>query len=101
MADHIKDLTMTSSRYRLSTSDLTLPVLLLTLSLIPTLGGVMRLISVAGDTAVTPDNARFLAAPGAVVIHASCASVYALVGAFQFSRGFRLRFAAWHRRAGK
>jgi hypothetical protein len=87
--------------YRLTKADFELPALLLTLSVVPTLGGVVRLMSVASDTAITPDNARFLHAPTAVIIHAISATLYCLLGAFQFSRGFRLRWPAWHRSAGK
>jgi hypothetical protein len=77
------------------------PGLLLALSAIPTLGGVVRLMSVASDSVVTPENARFLLAPVPVVIHALSATFYSILGAFQFTRGIRLRWPAWHRRAGK
>lgn len=87
--------------YRLTIKDFVVPGLLLALSLIPTFGGVVRLMSVTGDAAVTPDNARFLQAPTAVVVHAVSATLYALLGAFQFGRGFRARWPAWHRSAGK
>jgi uncharacterized membrane protein len=86
---------------RFSKLDYVVPTLLLGLSIIPTIGGIARLMSVAGDTAVTADNARFLQAPTAVVIHALSATLFSLLGAFQFTRGFRLRWPAWHRRAGK
>lgn len=81
--------------------DFVVPGMLLALSMIPTIGGVARLLSVAGDTALTADNARFLQAPVPVVIHAVSATVYSLLGAFQFGRGFRVRWPAWHRRAGR
>lgn len=87
--------------YRFSKVDYVVPALLLGLSIIPMFGGIVRLMSVTGDTAVTSDNARFLQAPTAVVIHALSAMLYCLLGAFQFTRGFRLRWPTWHRRAGK
>jgi uncharacterized membrane protein len=74
---------------------------LIALSVIPALGGAARLMSVATDTVVTEDNARFLQAPTAVVVHALSATLYSLLGAFQFTRGYRARWPAWHRRAGK
>ena len=46
------------------------------------------------------DDARFFAAPAPVVIHVVAATIYALLGAFQFSTGIRLRWLRWHRRAG-
>lgn len=86
---------------RVSKVDYMVLALLLGLSMIPTFGGIVRLTSVAGDTAVTAENARFLQAPTPVVIHALSATLYCLLGAFQFAPGFRLRWPAWHRRAGK
>lgn len=86
--------------HRLTKLDYLVPALLLGLSMIPTFGGVVRLMSVAGDTAVTAENARFLQAPEAVVIHALSATLYCVLGAFQFTRGFRVRWPRWHRRAG-
>jgi len=35
-----------------------------------------------------------------VVIHVIAATIYALLGSFQFSTGVRLRWPTWHRRAG-
>jgi hypothetical protein len=86
---------------KLTRADFKVPAWLIALSVVPTLGGVVRLISVSGHTKVTPDNARFLHAPTAVVIHVICATLYCLIGAFQFSPGFRLRWPSWHRRAGR
>ena len=85
----------------LTTADFKIPALLILLSLVPTLGAVARLMSVANDTKVTVDNARFLAAPTPVVIHVICATLYCLLGAFQFSKGFRVRWPGLHRRAGR
>jgi uncharacterized membrane protein len=49
---------------------------------------------------VTPDDARFFAAPVPIVVHIAGASVYSVLGAFQFSRGLRRRRRGWHRKAG-
>lgn len=86
---------------RLTIADFKVPALLVLLSLVPTFGGIARLMSVARDTTVTPDNARFLHAPVPVVIHILCATLFCILGAFQFSRGFRLRWPGLHRRAGR
>jgi len=85
---------------RLSTADFKVPALLLALSLVPILGGAARLKSLSEGVAVGGDDARFFAAPIPVVIHVVAATVYALLGAFQFSAGIRLRWRTWHRRAG-
>lgn len=91
----------TSTTRPLTKADFKVPALLLALSLVPTLGGVARLLSLSGDAAVTPEAARFLQAPIPVVIHVISATTYCLLGAFQFSRGFRLRWSGWHRRMGR
>jgi hypothetical protein len=77
------------------------PMLLVALSLIPCLGGLARLHSLSGSVPVTLENARFVAAPAPILIHIVAATLYSLLGAFQFSRGLRLRWPAWHRRAGR
>lgn len=76
------------------------PALLIALSLVPTIGGIVRLMSVANDAVVTAENARFLDAPAPVVLHVVSATLYCLLGAFQFSRGIRVRWPRVHRRAG-
>jgi uncharacterized membrane protein len=76
---------------------------LILLALIPALAGTVRVgqLTIGADTTpVTPENARFFAAPLPVIIHVIGATVYALLGAFQFAPGFRLRYPRWHRRAG-
>jgi uncharacterized membrane protein len=74
---------------------------LLALSVIPLAGGVFRLTELAGGADITPANARFFAAPLPVVGHIVSASVYAVLGAFQFSPSFRRRRPGWHRAAGR
>lgn len=74
------------------------PAGLLLLSVIPVLGGAFRLTDLSGG-AVTADNARFFAAPIPVVAHIVGATVYCLLGAFQFVPALRGR-RSWHRIAG-
>ncbi|GAB3046287.1 DUF2306 domain-containing protein [Parafrigoribacterium mesophilum] len=71
---------------------------LILLSLIPVLGGAFRLSVLAGGT-ITADNARFFASPIPVVAHIVGATVYCLLGAFQFVPSLRAR-RGWHRIAG-
>lgn len=75
------------------------PVGLILLSLIPVLGGAVRLSELSGNPVSTPDNARFLVAPVPVVAHIIGASVYCILGAFQFVPSLRER-RSWHRIAG-
>jgi hypothetical protein len=74
---------------------------LLLLSAIPLASGAFRLTQLAGGAEITPANARFFASPLPVVLHIVSASVYALLGAFQFANGFRRRWPGWHRWAGR
>ncbi len=74
---------------------------LILLSAIPVAAGAFRLTQLASGAPITPANARFFAAPLPVVVHITSASVYALLGAFQFASGFRRRWPGWHRAAGR
>ncbi|MEV4096897.1 DUF2306 domain-containing protein [Streptosporangium saharense] len=77
------------------------PTGLIMISVIPVVAGALRLGELAGGAAVTPANARFLAVPLPVVAHIVGASLYGIVGAFQFATGFRRRRPGWHRTAGR
>lgn len=76
------------------------PLLLLALSAVPMLGGLARLLSLSSGV-VTEANARFFAQPVATVMHVLVATAYCVLGAFQFSTGFRVRWPRWHRLAGR
>jgi uncharacterized membrane protein len=75
------------------------PAGLILLSLIPVIAGAARLTELTGGAVVTPQNARFFAAPVPVVVHIISVTVYSLLGAFQFVPALRGR-RAWHRTAG-
>jgi uncharacterized membrane protein YozB (DUF420 family) len=74
---------------------------LLMLSLVPMLAGVVRLSGLASGGSVTPENARFMAMPAPVVMHIVCASLFCVLGAFQFDSALRQRFPRLHRIAGR
>ncbi|TDC72976.1 DUF2306 domain-containing protein [Micromonospora sp. KC606] len=76
------------------------PAALLTLSIVPVVAGTVRLTELAGSAPVEPENARFFATPEPAVVHIVAASVYCLLGAFQFAPGLRRRRPGWHRAAG-
>ena len=82
-------------------SDWLIPASLIVLSLVPALAGTVRLTQLAGGAEITPENARFFAAPLPVLIHIPAAIIYSILGAFQFSPGFRRRHRSWHRTAGR
>jgi uncharacterized membrane protein len=77
------------------------PAGLIALSFVPVLAGAVRLESLATGAPVTADNARFVASPIPVVVHIIGATVYALLGAFQFVPAIRRRWPGWHRAAGR
>lgn len=77
------------------------PAGLILLSIIPLIFGVVRLNELANGAEITPSNARFFAAPLPVVIHIVSASLYALLGAFQFVSRLWKRGNRWHRIVGR
>jgi len=74
---------------------------LLMLSFIPVASGAFRLNQLTGRAEITPANARFFTSPLPVVVHIVSSSLFAILGAFQFSAGFRRRWPRWHRVAGR
>ena len=78
-----------------------LPAALILLSLVPVVAGAARVAELTGGAGITADNARFFAAPLPVLTHIFSASLYCLLGAFQFVPGFRRRRPGWHRAAGR
>ena len=82
-------------------ADWLVPAALIALSFIPFLGGVIRLVGLAGGAEITPENARFFAMPLPVVLHILGALPFCILGAFQFAPGFRRRRPGWHRLAGR
>lgn len=81
--------------------DWLVPVGLILLSAIPVIAGASRAAELAGGATVTPDNARFFASPVPVLVHIVGVTLYSLLGAFQFHRGFRRRRPGWHRVSGR
>jgi uncharacterized membrane protein len=81
--------------------DWMIPVLLILLGLVPAIAGTSRLAELFGDPVVTRENARFLAQPIPVALHILVVIPYSILGALQFSPGFRRRNRPWHRAAGR
>lgn len=84
-----------------SAADWLIPAGLLALAFIPIVGGAVRMNSLAGGAGITPDNVRFFSSPLPVILHIFSVTIYAILGAFQFSPGFRRRWPAWHRASGR
>ncbi|WP_214318209.1 DUF2306 domain-containing protein [Nonomuraea sediminis] len=77
------------------------PAGLLLLDVVPMVAGAIRLGELTGGAAITPENARFFAAPLPVVLHIISVALFGVLGAFQFAAGFRRRRPGWHRLAGR
>jgi uncharacterized membrane protein len=77
------------------------PFALVAVVVFPALAGSLRLLELAGGPSVMPANPRMTASPLPVVVHIICAVPYAVLGAFQFSSGFRRRRPGWHRASGR
>src|SRR5215210_4031058 len=73
---------------------------LLLLSLVPMIAGAARVTQLTAGATVTAENARFFASPAPVLVHIGSASLYCLLGAFQFVPALRRR-RPWHRISGR
>jgi uncharacterized membrane protein len=71
------------------------------LSAIPLASGAFRLVGLGGGPELMPANERFAASPLPVVLHIVSVSIFAILGAFQFSTGLRRGRPGWHRAAGR
>ena len=80
-------------------ADWLIPAGLILLSVLPLVGGTLRIIDLAvGEPA--PGSARFFASPVPIVLHVISSVTYFVLGAFQFSPSLRRLKPVWHRRAG-
>lgn len=77
------------------------PYGLIALSFVPVVAGAFRVTELAAGAPVDDGNARFFAQPLPVVLHIIGATVYCLLGAFQFDAVLRRRRPGWHRVAGR
>jgi uncharacterized membrane protein len=77
------------------------PAALVALSVIPLAAGSLRLVQLAGGPGLIPADDRFTGFPTALIFHITGATVFALVGAFQFLPRLRRHHRAWHRGAGR
>ena len=77
------------------------PTGLILLNLIPILSGSLRVTQLSGGPELIPEASRFTEFPWPVVIHIVSATLYAIVGAFQFLPALRRGRNSWHKRAGR
>lgn len=77
------------------------PISLLALNLVPMLAGVVRLGGLSSAHPITAENARFIAAPLPISLHIISASLFCILGAFQFWPDFLRKMPKWHKIAGR
>jgi hypothetical protein len=77
------------------------PACLLLLGMLPIIAGAFRLSQLSGVSDVMPANPRYAVVPLPVVLHIVGATALAILGPLQFAAGFRRRWPAWHRVAGR
>ena len=76
-------------------------VTILVYSLVPTFGGLLRVIELEGGPAILPENSRALAAPLPVVSHILSSFLFCIAGALQFLPSVRRHKPALHRATGR
>lgn len=71
-------------------------------SAIPVIGGLLRVVELAGGPAIVPEeNPRALASPLPIVVHIASSFLFCIVGALQFVPSLRRRRLAMHRKMGR
>lgn len=86
---------------RLKKSEWATLVGLLFLSVVPCVGGLVRLVELAGGPEVMPENPRVRLAPVPVIIHLLGSIPFCVLGILQFLPSVRSAYPKWHRRSGR
>jgi hypothetical protein len=78
-----------------------IPAGLIVLSLVPILAGAFRITDLTTGGEITPANERFFSSPIPVIAHILAATIYLVLGSFQFVPRLRRGRPSWHRIAGR
>jgi hypothetical protein len=78
-----------------------IPVGLILLNLIPIVSGSLRLTQLGGGPELLPEAARFTSFPLPVVTHIVAATLFSVLGAFQFLPGLRRGRRSWPKLVGR
>ena len=84
-----------------SRSEWTLFALIMLYSLVPTVGGLLRVLELAGGPAIIPENPRALSDPFPITLHILTSFVFCIAGALQFLPNIRRHHPATHRAVGR
>lgn len=88
-------------KLRLGTSEWVVLVAILVYSFIPVVGGLFRVIELAGGPQIAPLNPRALLAPTPIIFHILGSSLFCVLGALQFLPGLRRQRPVAHRVIGR
>ena len=70
-------------------------------SFVPVVGGLIRVLELAGGPQIAPENPRALLAPHPIILHILSSSLFCVVGVFQFLPNLRRQRPAAHRVIGR
>ena len=73
---------------------------ILAFSIVPTLGGLLRVVELGGGPTIIPENPRALANPPPIVLHIFSSFIFCAIGALQFLSSVRHHYPKVHRAAG-
>lgn len=73
---------------------------LILLSLIPAIAGIARTIQIINNQTAA-DNLRFISNPTPALVHIISSAIFSILGAFQFSKKFRINYPQWHKNSGR
>ena len=74
---------------------------ILVYSFIPVVGGLIRVLELAGGPQIAPENPRASLAPTPIILHILSSSLFCVLGAFQFLPGLRRQRPVAHRTIGR
>ena len=74
---------------------------ILAFSIVPTLGGLLRVVELGGGPTIIPENPRTLADPLPIVLHIFSSFIFCAIGALQFLSSVRHHYPKVHRAAGR
>ncbi len=86
---------------RLRKSEWVLFGLIFVYSFIPVVGGLIRVLELAGGPQIAPANPRALLAPTPIILHILSSFLFCIVGALQFLPSIRSQRPAAHRAIGR
>lgn len=78
-----------------------IPLVLIIVSVIPILGGILRMLQISGLPVDMPDSLRVLSGPRIpLLVHITASVLFVTLGAFQFSEQIRVQRKHLHRAVG-